>query len=200
MTQQTTSPSQNPTTVTVTPDGLRTLHLVRAVVSAVWVVLVLTTSASLVATDVPTAVAGVLLVVYPVWDAVATLLERRVAGTDATGGVRTLNVVLGLAAAVAMVVAVRDSVGSALLVFGVWALVSGAVQLAVALRRRRTVGAQWPMVASGGLSVVAGAFTALSSTSASSGLSSLAGYSAVGALWFLVSVVALSVRVRRTAR
>jgi uncharacterized membrane protein HdeD (DUF308 family) len=138
--------------------------------------------------------------VYPVWDVVATLLERRVAGADATGGVRTLNVALGLLAAVAMVVAVLDTVGSALLVFGIWALASGAVQLTVAIRRRRTVGAQWPMVLSGGLSVLAGAFTASTSAAATSGLSSVAGYSAVGAAWFLVSVVALSVRARRATR
>lgn len=201
MTQQTpttSDPTSDPTPVSLT--ALRSLHLLRAVVSTVWVVLVLTTSASLVSADVPTPVAAVLLVVYPVWDVVATLLERRGAGADATGGVRTANVVLGLLTGVAMVVAVRDSVGTALLVFGVWALVSGAIQLTVALRRRRTVGAQWPMVLSGGLSVLAGAFTAATSASATSGLSSIAGYSAVGAVWFLLSVLALSLRSRRPAR
>lgn len=197
MTQQTAT-TRNPTTVT--PGGLRSLHLLRAVVSIVWVVLVVATSTSLVSADRPTVVAAVLLVAYPLWDVVATLLERRVAGADAAGGVRTVNVVLGLATAVAMVLAVLDSVGAALLVFGIWALAAGAIQLTVALRRRRTVGAQWPMVFSGGLSVVAGAFTAIGSAAATSGLSSIAGYSAVGAVWFLVSVVALTVRARRTVR
>ncbi|UGQ14547.1 hypothetical protein LO772_13730 [Yinghuangia sp. ASG 101] len=84
--------------------------------------------------------------------------------------------------------------------FGVWALLSGAIQLGVAIRRRRAVGAQWPMVVSGGLSVLAGAAFAAMSASDDSGLSGIAGYSAFGAFWFLVSAVALTRRGRGTAR
>ena len=87
-----------------------------------------------------------------------------------------------------------------LFVFGIWALLSGAIQLVVAIQRRRTVGAQWPMVISGGLSVLAGANFAFMSASATSSLSTVAGYSAFGAFWFLVSVIALSIRSRREKR
>jgi uncharacterized membrane protein HdeD (DUF308 family) len=97
-----------------------------------------------------------------------------------------------------MIIAVLSTIGTALLVFGIWALLSGAIQLVIAIRRQRAGGAQWPMIISGGLSVLAGAAFAAMSGSATSGLSTIAGYSAFGAFWFLVSAIALSLRTRRT--
>ncbi|WP_328360533.1 DUF308 domain-containing protein [Streptomyces sp. NBC_00457] len=200
MTQTTVTSSTTTTTTTTTPSGLRSLYLIRAAFSLIWVALVGTTSASLVSTDRPTAIAAVLLVIYPLWDAIATLLGRRKAGTGSTDRVDTTNMALGLATAAGMIIAVFSTIGTALLVFGIWALLSGAIQLVVAIRRRRTVGAQWPMVISGGLSVLAGASFAAMSASATSSLSTLAGYSAFGAFWYLVSVIALSIRIRRERR
>ncbi|MFF3288821.1 DUF308 domain-containing protein [Streptomyces sp. NPDC003023] len=203
MTQTTatsTAPATATATATATASGLRSLHLIRVAFSLIWVALVFTTSASLVSADKPTTIAAVLLVVYPLWDVVATLIERRTAGTGSSSSVSTLNIGLGLAATAGMIAAVLTTVATALLVFGVWALLSGAIQLVVAIRRRRTVGAQWPMVISGGQSVLAGATIAATSASATSNLSTVAGYSAFGAFWFLVSVVALSIRSRRATR
>jgi uncharacterized membrane protein HdeD (DUF308 family) len=199
---QTAVPSST-TTPSTTLSGLRSLYLIRVAFSLVWVALVTATSASLVSPDKPTVIAAVLLVVYPLWDAVATLVERRMATAAATGStdrVGTLNMALGLAATAGMLIAVFSTVGKALLVFGVWALLSGAIQLTVAIRRRRTVGAQWPMVISGGLSVLAGTSFAAMSSSATSSLSTLAGYSAFGAFWFLVSAITLSIHSRRAPR
>ncbi|MEV8376012.1 DUF308 domain-containing protein [Kribbella sp. NPDC056861] len=169
----------------------KTLYLIRAAFSLVWVALISVTSNSLVATDNLTVIAAVLLVIYPLWDVAATLLERR---QDSTG---TINVALGIVATVGMLAAAFSTVGKALLVFGVWASLSGAIQLVVAIRRRRTVGAQWPMIISGGLSVLAGGTFVSMSSSATAGLSTLAGYSAFGAFWFLVAAVALTLRGRR---
>ncbi|MFI6495456.1 DUF308 domain-containing protein [Streptomyces sp. NPDC050564] len=197
---QTTVTSTNSTTATTTPAGLRSLYLIRVAFSLIWVALVFTTSASLVSTDRPTVIAAVLLIVYPLWDAIATLLERRLAGTGSTNRVSTLNMGLGFATTAGMITAVFSTIGTALLVFGVWAVLSGAIQLVVAIRRRRTVGAQWPMAISGGQSVLAGATVAATSASATSSLSTVAGYSAFGAFWFLVSVIALSIRSRREKR
>ncbi|WP_413798516.1 hypothetical protein [Streptomyces iranensis] len=195
MTQTTVTPAT--TTTTPTPSGLRSLYLIRIAFSLIWVALLFTTSASLVSTDKPTVIAAVLLIVYPLWDVVATLLERRMTGTGSPNRVSTINVALGLATTAGMIIAAFSTIGRALLVFGIWALLAGAVQLTVAIRRRRTVGGQWPMVISGGQSVLAGATIAATSASATSGLSTVAGYSAFGAFWFLVSVVALSIRGRR---
>ncbi|MEU6259135.1 hypothetical protein [Streptomyces sp. NPDC047043] len=202
MTQPTVTSTTSTTSATATTasSGLRTLHQIRIAFSLIWVALVFTTSASLVSTDEPTVIAAALLVVYPLWDAIATLIERRLASTGSTNSVNTLNIGLGLAATAGMIVAVFSTIGTALLVFGVWALLSGAIQLVVAIRRRRTVGAQWPMAISGGQSVLAGATIAATSASATSNLSTVAGYSAFGAFWFLVSVIALSIRGRRAKR
>ncbi|MEV0037970.1 DUF308 domain-containing protein [Streptomyces sp. NPDC050804] len=208
MTRTAITSTTTTTTITTTPSGLRSLYLLRVVFSLIWVALVLTTSASLVSRDEPTVIAAVLLVVYPLWDAIATLLERRMAGTGtgtgtdtgtdtgSTSRVTAVNIALGLATTIGMIIAVFSTIGTALLVFGVWALLSGAIQLVVAIRRRRTVGAQWPMIISGGQSVLAGAAIAGMSASATSGLSTVAGYSAFGAFWFLVSVIALGKRGR----
>lgn len=200
MTQTTATTATTSATATTMSSGLRSLHLIRVAFSLIWVALVFTTSASLVSTDEPTVIAAVLLVVYPLWDAIATLVERRLTGAGSTNGVSTINMGLGLAATAGMFVAVFSTIGRALLVFGVWALLSGAIQLVVAVRRRRTVGAQWPMAISGGQSVLAGATIAATSASATSNLSTVAGYSAFGAFWFLVSVIALSIRSRREKR
>lgn len=196
MTQTTATPA----TATTTPSGLRSLYLIRVVFSLIWVALVLATCASLKSKDTPTAIAAVLLTIYPLWDAVATLLERRLAGAGSTSRVSAVNMALGLAVTIGMIVAIFSTIGSALLAFGIWALLSGAIQLVTAIRRWRTVGAQWPMIISGGLSVVAGATFAAMSGSTTSGLSTIAGYSAFGAFWFLVSVIALSLRTRRAKR
>jgi uncharacterized membrane protein HdeD (DUF308 family) len=192
-----TTASTTAATPTLAPRfGLRSLYLIRIIFSVIWVALVLTTSSSLVSADKPSIFPAILLVVYPLWDAVATFIERRTTGATRVG---TVNMVLGLAAAIGMIIAVLNTIGAALLVFGVWALISGAIQLIVAIRRRHTVGAQWPMIVSGAISVVAGVAFAAMSASATSGLSSIAGYSAFGAFWFLLSVIALTVRGRRAA-
>ena len=197
---QTTASATTSTTATTTPSGLRSLYLIRVVYSLIWVALVFTTSASLKSTDTPTVIAAVLLGIYPLWDVIATLLERRMAGTGSMSRVSAINIAFGLAATVGMIIAASSTIGTALLVFGIWALLSGAIQLVVAIRRRRTVGAQWPMIISGGLSILAGASVASMSGSATSGLSTVAGYSAFGAFWFLVSVIALTLRARRAQR
>ncbi|AGP58957.1 DUF308 domain-containing protein [Streptomyces rapamycinicus] len=195
MTQTTVTPTT--TTTTPTPSGLRSLYLIRVAFSLIWAALVFATSASLVSADKPTVIAAVLLIVYPLWDVIATLLERRMTGTGSPNRVSTINMALGLATTAGMIIAVFSTIKTALLVFGIWALAAGAIQLAVAIRRRRAVGGQWPMVISGGQSVLAGGMIAATSASATSGLSTVAGYAAFGAFWFLVSVVALSIRGRR---
>ncbi|MEU8871827.1 hypothetical protein AB0D24_11745 [Streptomyces javensis] len=197
MIQTTVTPATTMATTTPTLSGLRSLYLIRIAFSLIWVALLFTTSASLVSKDKPTAIAAVLLIVYPLWDVTATLLERRMAGTGSTDRVSTFNIALGLATTAGMITAAFSTIGRALLVFGIWALLAGAVQLTVALRRRRAVGGQWPMVISGAQSVLAGATIAATSASVTSGLSTVAGYSAFGAFWFLVSVIAMSIRARR---
>lgn len=188
---RTTTPS-TATTVASTRSGLRSLYLVRVAFSVTWVVLVLATGRGLASGDSPGAVVAALLVAYPLWDAIATVLELRITGdTEARDRVRVGNIVLSVLATIAMAVAVSSTIGATLTVFGTWALVAGAIQLALAIRRRRAVGAQWPMMLSGAISVLAGITFVATSGSTSAGLTNVAGYSAFGAFWFLLAVIAL---------
>jgi uncharacterized membrane protein HdeD (DUF308 family) len=75
-------------------------------------------------------------------------------------------------------------------VWGSWAIVSGLVQLIVSIARRR-MGGQWPMILSGGLSVlVGGGFITVAGADDPS-LAGLAGYAALGGIFFLVSALRL---------
>ena len=180
-----------------TARSLRTLYLVRVLFSVVWVVLVFSLASSALSGSTPSLVAGILLVVYPVWDVIATFFDIRANRASTSKLPQYVNIVFGLAAAVAMIIVLPiGGLTPAIIVFGVWAFVSGAVQLFLAIRRRRALGAQWPMIISGGLSVVAGIAFIIMASSPRTGLTTLAGYSAVGAFWYLVTAIWLTRSVR----
>jgi hypothetical protein len=85
----------------------------------------------------------VLLVLYPLIDAVATLIDAR----SQHGSARQwllVNAGSSTVAAIALGVAATSGVTAVFAVFGVWAAVSGAAQLIVVLRRRA---AAWQPVA-----------------------------------------------------
>ena len=82
-------------------------------------------------------------------------------------------------------------------VFGAWATLSGLLQLATAVRRRKA-GAQWAMILSGAQSaLVGGFFIAQAHMPIPESLKTLAGYATLGAVYFLVSAVWLFVKERR---
>jgi uncharacterized membrane protein HdeD (DUF308 family) len=75
-------------------------------------------------------------------------------------------------------------------VWGTWAIVAGVLQLVVALRRRG-MGGQWPMIASGALSTLAGAsFIAMASADDPT-VGVVAGYAVLGGIFFLASALRL---------
>ena len=85
---------------------------------------------------------------------VASLLDARAQH----GSARQLllaNAAVSAVAAVALGVAATGSVVDVLVIFGIWAAISGASQFATTLRRRAQFGNQWPMLA-GGVLVIAG--------------------------------------------
>src|SRR4051812_38837693 len=113
---------------------LRDFYFLRAGVAFTWVALVLLLSNL----SSPPLVTGVLLVLYPAWDALANLIDaRRSGGLRANPGQR-LNVVVSIATAAVLAVAlvIRGNAGG-VLVFGIWALLSGGLQLFVGIRRRK---------------------------------------------------------------
>jgi uncharacterized membrane protein HdeD (DUF308 family) len=168
---------------------LRRLYFVRFAFALVWAALLFATASSLG----PVSVA--LLVLYPLFDVVAAVIDAR------TSKAATLyaNVVISLLAAAGVAVAAASGIPGVLRVWGIWAIVAGAVQL-VAGVARRGLGGQWAMILSGGISVLAGASFVFQSTKDGASLAALAGYATLGGVFFLVSALRLGTRSRRAAQ
>jgi uncharacterized membrane protein HdeD (DUF308 family) len=194
-----TAVASTPTARVRTADSLRNLYFVRTVFSAIWVTLVFLLAAAVTTGTRPTVIAVVLLTIYPAWDAIATFFDARATPTATTHLPQYVNIVLGLIAAVLILVLIGGGLTSALIVFGAWASVSGAFQLYLGLVRRRPIGGQWPMIISGGLSVLAGISFIVTASAPSTSLRTIAGYSAFGAFWYLVGALLL-IRAGRRAR
>jgi uncharacterized membrane protein HdeD (DUF308 family) len=136
-----------------------------------------------------------LVVLYPLFDVAAAIVDAR--SSRASGSTRLLyvNIAISSLTAIALIFAVMSGIPAVLQVWGVWAVVAGIVQLVVALRRR-TLGGQWAMIASGGISVLAGTSFYLQAGAEGQTLSSIAGYAVLGGIFFLVSAL----RLGRTAK
>ena len=183
---------------TPAPDENRTLRvfLIRGVIAIAWAAVFATVAASL--TTNVTVVAGVLLVLYPLIDAVATLIDAR----SQHGSARQwllINAGTSTIAAVALGVAATRDVAVVFVVFGVWAAVSGAAQLVVALRRRAQLGNQWPLLLANGVSVIGGVAFIVAAAVGQPKLGMLAIYAATGGIEFVIQAWLLARRRRRLA-
>jgi uncharacterized membrane protein HdeD (DUF308 family) len=147
------------------------------------------------------AIAAVLFVVYPAWDAAANYFDASRSGGLPQNRTQAINVVVSLTTTLAVVVALQMSMNWVLAVFGAWAILSGLLQLGTAVRRWKSYGAQWAMILSGGQSALAGVFFIVQARMPTPpSIINVAGYAAVGAFYFLVSAVWLSVsELRRKA-
>lgn len=185
------------TTATTAPTyarSLRTLYFVRFAVAIVWVGIVFATSAR--ATE-PNALLTVLLVVYPLFDAGAVLWQLRAdPDTRRSKVAERINVLVSVAVAVALGVTSQVALPAALAAWGVWAIVAGVPQLVTAIRNRRT-GGQVAQMLSGGISVFAGLGFLFQGLQGNGMISGVAGYAALGAIFFLVSAVRLSATLKR---
>jgi uncharacterized membrane protein HdeD (DUF308 family) len=176
---------------------LRQYYFVRTAFSAVWVALAFS-----IGQHTP-AVAAALLIVYPAWDALANYIDMSRSGGMAKNRTQMINGVISVVTTVAVIAALQVSLNAVLAVFGVWAILAGLLQLGTAIRRWKQLGAQWAMILSGGQSALAGAFfIAQAHAMTAPALDRIAGYAAVGAIYFLVSAVWLTVGQlrRKTAR
>lgn len=169
--------------------SLRTLYVVRAVFALAWVGTVFATSAQALE---PTALLTVLLVLYPLFDAGAVLWQLR-ADPDPhrSKTAEWVNVVVSVGVALALGIASQISLPSVLVVWGVWAIVSGVPQLIAAITNRRH-GGQVAQMLSGGISVVAGAGFLFQGLQGSGMITGAAGYAGLGAIFFLISALRLS--------
>jgi len=167
---------------------LKHYYFARAAFSAAWVAAAFTLGMR------SPAVAAVLLVAYPAWDALANLVDASRSGSLAANPTQKFNVWASAATALAVLAALQSGMNAVLAVFGAWAIVAGLLQLGTALRRWKTQGAQWAMVLSGAQSALAGGFFIFqASTPMTPSIANVAGYAGVGAAYFLVSALWLAV-------
>ncbi|WP_280398004.1 hypothetical protein [Nocardia carnea] len=185
------SPSAPTATAVVdAPAGntaLRNLYFVRFGFAIVWAVL----TAMLATTVAPAAVA--LLVIYPLFDVAAAVIDFRSSGSIRPRVPLYINMVVSLPAAVGLGFAAASGIPAVLRVWGVWAVAAGIVQLIVALLRYR-LGGQWAMILSGGISVFAGGGFIMMAGASNASLTALAGYATLGGIFFLISAIRLHLR------
>ncbi|MGW0779914.1 hypothetical protein [Streptomyces sp. NPDC002913] len=168
------------------PATLRKLYFVRFAFAAVWAGLVFATADSL------GPVSMTLLVVYPLFDVAAAIVDIRSA--KANGGKAPalyVNIAISSLAALGLAFAVTSGIPDVLRIWGAWAVASGLVQL-VAGAVRRSLGGQWPMIISGAISVLAGSSFIAQAGSGEPTLVNLAGYAFLGGVFFLVSALRLN--------
>ena len=180
---------------TASPNGwLKRYYFARFTVSATWVALALT-----VARSAPT-LAAVMLVAYPAWDAAANYVDARRSGGLFRNRSQMLNVAVSVITTIAVASALAVGMNAVLVVFGVWATLSGLFQLATGVRRWTSHGAQWAMILSGAQSALAGGFFIKMAVGPMiPSIADVAPYAAFGAFYFLVSAVWLTVSDARSA-
>jgi len=176
-----------------TANSLRKLYFTRATFSIIWVILV----ALFAKTSM--GIASVLLIIYPAWDVVGTLLDIRANHGAVSKTPQYVNAVISGITTVAVGIALQHGVPYALIVFGTWAIGTGLIQLILGLRRRKFLGGQWPMIISGGQSMIGGTSFIILAHDPTKGITSLAGYAAFGAFYYLLTAFRMSKTINQPA-
>ncbi len=176
-------------------DWLKRHYFLRAAFSIAWVAAAFTLGRRM------PGFAALLLVVYPAWDAFANAVDARRNGGLKRNPTHALNLAASGVATAAVAIALGQGMHAVLGVFGVWAILAGAFQLATGVRRWKTHGAQWAMILSGAQSAIAGAlFITRARGPQTPTIADIAPYAAFGAFYFLVSAVSLTLAGRRARR
>jgi hypothetical protein len=171
---------------------LKRYYYTRALFSVLWVASAFTLGQHF------STIGAVLLVIYPAWDALANYIDASRSGGLGHNRIQTTNIIVSVLTTLAVLVALSISRNWVIGVFGVWAILSGLLQLGVAVGRWKSYGAQWTMILSGAQSSLAGGFFILQAQMpVPPSIVNIAGYSAVGAFYFLVSALWLTVSQRR---
>jgi len=163
--------------------SLRSLYYVRFAIQLLWGGLViLATKAS------PTA-AGVLLILYPLWDVGCTVFEIK--NSNSSHGRQTINAVLGLVTAAGVASTIFKHEAFAVATFGGWAFAAGLLQLVAGLARRKQMGGQLAMILSGVQSMLAGAAFIQGGLATKIHVKDIAGYAIFGGVYFLFGAIFL---------
>ncbi|PQO28136.1 DUF308 domain-containing protein [Blastopirellula marina] len=168
---------------------LKIYYFVRALVSIAWI------AAAIAVGKSGAPIEAILIIGYPAWDALANYLDAQKSGGLWSNPTQALNLAISTITGIAVAIALGFCMNAVIIVFGVWAILSGVLQLATAVRRWKLAGAQWLMIVSGVQSALAGAFffkMALGMELVS--VVTIAPYAAFGAFYFLVSAIWLTVK------
>ncbi|GLS19632.1 membrane protein [Labrys miyagiensis] len=174
---------------------LKRYFSVRTAFSALWVVAAFTIGQQ------SSPIGAVLLVAYPAWDALANYIDALRSGGLSRNRTQMINVVVSAATTLAVILALTMSMNWVIGVFGLWAILSGLLQLGTAARRWKSHDGQWAMILSGAQSALAGTFFIVQARMPMpQSITNVAGYAAVGASYFLLSAIWLTVsQLRRRA-
>jgi uncharacterized membrane protein HdeD (DUF308 family) len=174
---------------------LKRYYSTRAAFSVVWV------GAAFGLASGPMAVVATLLLIYPAWDAVANLVDAQRNAGLRRNPTQVFNAAVSSVTTIAVAIALSQSMNAVLGVFGVWAALSGLLQLATGVRRWKSYGAQWPMILSGIQSTGAGIMFLIESNAPETPhITAIAPYAAFGAFYFLISAIWLTVSDARRRR
>lgn len=174
---------------------LQKYYIIRVSVSILWILLAISIGKHSV-------IAGaVLLVAYPAWDALANLIDAKKSGGLAKNSAQRLNFFVSLTVALMIGISLIYGTSTAIVVFGLWAIASGLLQLSAALKRRAVSGGQWAMILSGAQSALAGGFFIKQAVGGIGlNVSVVTPYAAFGALYFAVAAALLSFKNPRQSK
>jgi uncharacterized membrane protein HdeD (DUF308 family) len=175
--------------ISSTAAALRRLYFARAAFAIVWA------GVTFAVADELTALTTTLLVIYPLVDVAAAIIDARSSRSSGSPVLLYVNVAVSLIAAAGLAFAGSSGIPAVLRVWGAWAIVAGVVQLIVGVTRRK-MGGQWPMIISGGLSVLAGSSFLAAASATDPVITNAVGYAIPGAIFFLIAAI----RLGRTAK
>jgi uncharacterized membrane protein HdeD (DUF308 family) len=160
------------------------------VFSALWVALAFTVGKA----QPPLGVA--LLIAYPVWDCLANYVDAKRNGGLRANLSQMLNVGVSAIVTLAVALTAGNNLHPAIGVVGIWAALSGILQLSTGVRRWRNARAQWPQILSGAQSVLAAADFVIKAFDPARYVSvaDVAPYAAFGALYFAISAAVLAIK------
>ncbi len=128
-----------------TPNNvwLKQYYTARALFSVLWVALAFTIGKA----SPPVGIG--LIIAYPAWDSLANYIDALRNGGLRANPPQFLNMVVSAVVTLAVTAASTRGFHAIIAVVGIWAALSGLLQLSTAVRRWRSAGAQWPMILSG---------------------------------------------------
>jgi hypothetical protein len=172
------------------PGWLKRYYGARAPFSVIWVALAFTAGRA------QPPIGAILLVAYPLWDCLANYADAARNGGLRANSTQWLNAAISAAVTLAVAIAVGRDVHDAIGVIGVWAAVSGILQLSTGVRRWRSAAGQWPQILSGAQSCIGGVHFVLRALDPATAVSAadVAPYAAFGALYFAISAGVLAFR------